>query len=199
MKKVYASIAAVACAALLLPAAMAEQKAASKANERPAAMAATAHKVTATVTAIDYKARTVKLKDEKGTEVEMVVGPEATRFNEVKKGDLVTFEYLESIALVVTPKGAAAPAAGESAYVEKNKPTQGPGGRMVRTATITATVEAIDYKKRTVTLKGPEGRSQTLTVGPEAKRFNEVKKGDQVTVDYTLATAISVSKPEKKK
>ncbi len=198
MKKVYASIAAVACAALLLPAAMAEQKAASKANERPAAMAATAHKVTATVMAIDYKARTVKLKDEKGNETELVVGPEATRFNEVKKGDIVTFEYYESVAIEVTPKGAMAPAAGEAAYVEKNKPTQGPGGTMMRTATMTATVEAIDYKKRTVKLKGPQGNSRTFTVGPEAKRFNEVKKGDQVTISYTEATAINVTKPKKK-
>jgi len=184
------------CVTLLLPTANAAEK---KTEERPAVMATAVAKVTATVTAIDYKARTVKLKDDKGGEVELIVGPQATRFNEVKKGDRVTFEYVETIALVVSPKGAAAPAAGESSYIEKNKPTQGPGARMVHTATITTTVEAIDYKKRTVTLKGPKGDSQTFTVGPEAKRFNEVKKGDQVTVDYTKATAISVSKPEKKK
>jgi len=199
MKKISTILATVACATLLLPAAMAEQKAAPQANAKPGVVAATAHKVTATVMAIDYKARTVKLKDEHGTVVDLVVGPEATRFNEVKKGDLVTFEYLESVALVVTPKGAMAPAAGQSTYVQKNKPSEGPGGTMVHTATMTATVEAIDYKKRTVTLMGPQGNKRTFTVGPEAKRFNDVKKGDQVTVNYTEATAISVSKPAKKK
>jgi hypothetical protein len=39
---------------------------------------------------------------------------------------------------------------------------------------------------------------RTLTVGPEAKRFDEVKKGDQVTLNVTEAVAISVSKPQKK-
>lgn len=196
MNRISSIIAAVACAVLLLPAANAAEK---KAESKPAAMATAAAKVTATVTAIDYKARTVKLKDEKGNEVELVVGPEATRFNEVKKGDIVTFEYFESVAIEVTPKGAMAPAAGQAEYMEKNKPTQGPGGTMMRTATMTATVEAIDHKKRTVTLKGPQGNKRTFTVGPEAKRFNEVKKGDQVTVSYTEATAINVTKPEKKK
>lgn len=196
MNRISSILAAVACAALLLPTANAAEK---KAESKPAAMATAAAKVTATVTAIDYKARTVKLKDEKGAEVELVVGPEATRFNEVKKGDIVTFEYFESVAIEVTPKGAAAPAAGQAEYMEKNKPTQGPGGTMMRTATMTATVEAIDHKKRTVTLKGPKGNSRSFTVGPEAKRFNEVKKGDQVTVSYTEATAINVTKPEKKK
>lgn len=196
MNRISSIIAAAACAALLLPVANAAEK---KAESKPAAMATAAAKVTATVTAIDYKARTVKLKDEKGTEVELVVGPEATRFNEVKKGDIVTFEYFESVAIEVTPKGAMAPAAGQAEYMEKNKPTQGPGGTMMRTATMTATVEAIDHKKRTVTLKGPQGNKRTFTVGPEAKRFNEVKKGDQVTVSYTEATAINVTKPEKKK
>jgi len=195
MTKVYTSIAAI-CAVLLLSPAMAAEK---KADAKPAAVATAVAKVTATVTAIDYKARTVKLKDEKGNETELVVGPEATRFNEVKKGDVVTFEYYESVAVEVTPKGAAAPAAGQAEYMEKNKPTQGPGGTIMRTATMTATVEAIDYKKRTVKLKGPQGNSRTFTVGPEAKRFNEVKKGDQVTISYTQATAINVTKPEKKK
>jgi len=196
MNKLFSLLAAVACVALLLPAANAAEK---KAESRPGGMAVGATKVTATVIAIDHKARTVKLKDEKGNVTELVVGPEATRFNEVKKGDVVTFEYLESVAIDVTPKGAVAPAAGGAAYVEKNKPTQGPGGKMVRTSTITTTVEAIDYKKRTVTLKGPAGDTRTLTVGPEAKRFNEVKKGDQVTVTYTEALAINVTKPQKKK
>jgi hypothetical protein len=199
MKKIYASVAAICAVLMLSPTMAAEPKADAKPAGKPAGAVVGSAKVTATVTAIDYKARTVKLKDEKGNETELVVGPAATRFNEVKKGDVVTFEYLESVAIEVTPKGAAAPAAGEAAYVEKNKPSQGPGGVAVRTATMTATVEAIDYKTRKITLKGPQGNSRSFTVGPEAKRFNEVKKGDQVTISYTEATAINVTKPAKKK
>lgn len=196
MNKISSILAAVACAALLLPAVNAAEK---QEQSKPAGAVVNTAKVTATVTAIDYKARTVTLRDEKGNETEMVFGPEATRFNEVKKGDVVTIDYIEEVAIEVSKKGSAAPAAGEAAYIERNKPTQGPGGKMVRMTTMTATVEAIDYEKRTITLKGPQGNKRTLTVGPEAKRFNEVKKGDLVTISYTEATAINVTKPEKKK
>jgi hypothetical protein len=50
-------------------------------------------------------------------------------------------------------------------------------------------------KKRTVTLKGPEGNLSTMKVGPAAKRFKEVKKGDQVVLRVTEALLIDVSKP----
>jgi hypothetical protein len=65
----------------------------------------------------------------------------------------------------------------------------------VKTAEITGNVQAIDYKKRTVTLKGPEGNLTTLKVGEAAKRFNEVKKGDQVVLRVTEALLIDVTKP----
>ena len=32
-------------------------------------------------------------------------------------------------------------------------------------------------QKRTVTLKGPEGKMKTLTTGPEARNLDQVEKG----------------------
>lgn len=48
---------------------------------------------------------------------------------------------------------------------------------------VQARVDAIDYAKRTVTLKTDKG-SVTLEVGPQAKNFDQVKVGDTVTADY---------------
>jgi hypothetical protein len=70
-----------------------------------------------------------------------------------------------------------------------------PEGVVVNTTELTATVEAIDYAKRTVTLKGPEGNTVTLKVDESAKDFKNVKKGDQVVARFTEAVAISVQKP----
>jgi hypothetical protein len=70
-----------------------------------------------------------------------------------------------------------------------------PGVMVVDTVKITATVEAVDYAKRTVTLKGPEGNTVTLKVDKSAKDFKNVKKGDQVVARFTEAVAISVQKP----
>jgi hypothetical protein len=57
------------------------------------------------------------------------------------------------------------------AVAQEKKPTDRPGVVMAEGASITATVEAIDYDKRTVDLKGPKGNVVTLKVGPEAEEL----------------------------
>ncbi|KPK38541.1 MAG: hypothetical protein AMJ69_08140 [Gammaproteobacteria bacterium SG8_47] len=59
---------------------------------------------------------------------------------------------------------------------------------------VTATVEDIDYEKRLIELKGPEGRTETIQVGPEVERFKEIKKGDKVVVQYYQALAAQLNK-----
>jgi hypothetical protein len=48
---------------------------------------------------------------------------------------------------------------------------------------VTATIKAIDTPSRTVTLDGPNGLV-TVQVGKQAKRFDQLKVGDKVTVSY---------------
>lgn len=62
-------------------------------------------------------------------------------------------------------------------------------------ATVTATVVAIDQKKRLVTLRGPEGNTQTIHVDKSVKNLPQVKKGDQVSATYYESVAIQVKKP----
>jgi mannose/fructose/N-acetylgalactosamine-specific phosphotransferase system component IIB len=64
-----------------------------------------------------------------------------------------------------------------------------PGGVIAQVLEIQARVDAIDYKKRTMVLKGPEGNRVKLAVDPGVKRLNEVKVGDMVVVAYTEALA----------
>ena len=55
--------------------------------------------------AIDSTARTLTLKDDKGMEDTFTVGPEVTRFNELKVGDVVKMTYYESYVLIVRKPG----------------------------------------------------------------------------------------------
>jgi hypothetical protein len=168
-------------------------------SDKPAGVVLGTTTLKATVDAIDYDKRTVVLRSEDGsTTTKMDVGPEVKNFKQVKKGDVLVVEQVESLALVVVPKGEAPSAKGGSHYVETAKLGEKPRRVEVNTVEVVATVEAIDYKARTVTLKGPEGNTRTLKVGPEAKRFDNVKKGDEVYVSYTETTAISVQTPPKK-
>ena len=60
-----------------------------------------------------------------------------------------------------------------------------------------ADVTAVDPKKKTITLKGPNGNVVVLDVhNPE--QFKAVKKGDKVEAVYTEALAIKVEPAAKK-
>ena len=68
-----------------------------------------------------------------------------------------------------------------------------PGG-VIATETMTvATIEAIDKKAKTVTLKGEDGG--TVTVTPrDPKRLDQVKVGDRIAITITEAVAVKVEK-----
>jgi len=169
----------------------AQGKQEKKPADRPNAVVAQGASITATVEAIDYDKRTVDLKGPKGNVVTFKVGPEAKNFNKVKTGDRVTAKYFESTAIAVRK-------ADEPPFTEETKAIQRlpggkPGGVAVNITEMTARVEAIDYKTRTVTLRGPQQKTSTIKVDKSVKRFNEVKKGDEIVIRHTEALAIDVN------
>ncbi|HUJ19235.1 MAG TPA: hypothetical protein VL197_14725 [Nitrospirota bacterium] len=163
-------------------------------GDRPGGAVVEASSITATVESIDYKARTVTLRGPHGDLVSLKVGEEARNFNQVKKGDKVTFDYYESVAIDIQ-KSTGEPKAEETQSLTRAKPGARPGGTIETTGHMTARVEDIDYQSRMVTLKMPQGDTMSLKVGDQVKRFNEIKKGDEVVVRYTQAVAISVHTP----
>jgi hypothetical protein len=60
---------------------------------------------------------------------------------------------------------------------------------------VKATVEAIDPAARTVTLKGPRGKSFTVSVDEKFKGLSGVKVGDEVVATYYEAVAFELKKP----
>ena len=93
---------------------------------------------------------------------------------------------------------AQAPAAKPAAPADKPAPKAAadkPGVVIGDLVVVTATVDAIDKDKRTVTLKGPKGKTVTLKVDEAAKNFDQVKVGDKVKAEYLDAIAVFVRKP----
>jgi len=149
--------------------------------------------VEATVEAIDYDKRTATLKR---TEVETItinVDKAAKNFDQVKVGDQVITEYIELVAITVPQSDEPATAEGAN-KIQSALKNKRPDGITVKTTGVTATVEAIDYDNSTVTLKEPQGRTVTLNVDPEDKKFNQVKVGQELVVQHTEAIAIVVQK-----
>ena len=61
--------------------------------------------------------------------------------------------------------------------------------------TVTATVVAIDYKSRVMTLKAPDGILNTMTVPSDVKRFEALKVGDIITAKYHETVILRLMKP----
>ncbi len=68
-----------------------------------------------------------------------------------------------------------------------------PGRVSVDVIKLTGTVKAVDLEKKTVTVEGSGGRVETIDA-KDARNLDQVKVGDKVTVRYTQALAVFVTK-----
>jgi len=150
----------------------------------------------ATVEAIDVKKRLVTLRKPDGSSVTLEVGAEVRNLPQVKKGDQVIVTYYEALAFAVRKPGEAAPGISVAETVERAKPGEKPAGAGAREVTVTATIEEINKKKPSVTLRGPGGKVVTV-VPRHPENLERVKVGDLVDITYTEAVAISVEKAPK--
>ena len=163
------------------------------AEEKPGGAAAELLVVTATIEKIDLSTREVTLKGEDGRLETVKVGPEARNLSQVKAGDKVTIRYYRALAIFVTPPGNE-PSVTEVTDLQRAPLGAKPAGQVTSVVEATATVEAMDLSKRTVTIRGPRGNVNTLMAGDPIK-LDQVKVGDQVVARYIEAMAISVEKP----
>jgi hypothetical protein len=156
-----------------------------------AAMATT----TATVDAIDHKTRKVTLRTSEGEKVSFVAGDEVRNLDQVRKGDLVTIGYYESLALALRPAKGEKPAMTVTESTERAPVGAQPAAVVAREVVLTAKISKIDRPKSRVTLVGPEGNAVTLKVEDPTKLEN-VKVGELVEARYKEAMAVTVTKPE---
>jgi DNA-binding beta-propeller fold protein YncE len=195
MKKVSSLLAVVMVVFCLTSMAFAQGKTDAKASDKPIGGAIVeVTKITATVVNIDLKTRIVTLKGPEGNTATFEVSEDVKNLDKVKAGDKVVVKYLESIAVFVR-KTSDPPSVGELDAVGVAPKGAKPGLVMVQTDEITAKVKAVDVKKRTITLTGPEGKTKKFKVDKRVERLNEIKKGDDITLRITQALAIDVVKP----
>ena len=155
--------------------------------------------VSAEVTAIDLATRQVTLKGPQGDEVTVTCGDAVKRLDEVKVGDFVRVDYLVSIAAEVRK-----PTAEEAKHplqildAAGRAPTDvAPAGGVARQFKVVTTIEALDRRTQTVTVKGPMGRYLTARVA-DPERLTKVRIGENIVIVYTEALALSLDKMPKK-
>jgi Cu/Ag efflux protein CusF len=145
---------------------------------------------TATITAIDQKARTITIKDEFGISDVVEVPQEVTRFSALKVGDKISVRYHSSVVVKLRQPGDPTPDVEQAALT----PSTGekPGLTAAAQQTLTVTVVATDVKASTITVKGPNGLTYLRKV-QDTKALARLKVGDQLDITWTEAVAVSVS------
>jgi len=148
-----------------------------------------------TVTKVDAKARTVTVRGPRGNLATLNVPKEAQNLDKVKAGDRFKITYAEAAIVALTKGGQPAASVEESVQLAPKGGT--PGGYKVRTLKMSAVVDAIDYKNRYVSLRGPKGNTVALPVSDDVKDLESVKVGDKLSIAYTQALALQMVAQEK--
>ena len=147
-------------------------------------------RISASVEAIDPATRTLTLKGPRGNVVDLVVGPEVKRFDQIKVGDSVVVRYVQALGLELKKGGGGIRERKEKTDAAKTPAGKPPAVGVARQVTVTADVVAVNAKTQTITLKGPKRTVELKLRDPE--QFKLVKVGDQVEATYVEAAAVSV-------
>ena len=151
--------------------------------------------VTAKVLKINQKTREVVVKTDDGQEYAFIASDQVKNLAQVKKGDVITAVYTESLAYEVRKHGAAGVTTADAAAAAA--PGEKPAGVAAEQTTVTVTITAIDPKAPSVTFKGPKGNTKTIKV-KDPQKLNGVKVGDLVDITYTEAIGVKVDAAPKK-
>lgn len=149
---------------------------------------------TATVKAIDQAKRSITLRNENGDEDTFTVGPDVTRFNQLKVGDTIRATYYESLVFQVRKPGA--PASSPSAVVAGGRLEKTPGGVLGTQETTSVTVKAVDMNVPSITVVTADGRTLTRKIA-EKKNLEGVSAGDRIDITYTQGLVVA-AEPAKK-
>jgi hypothetical protein len=174
----------------VVPAAMAQTTQGMVAKGPGVAGAARTVDITATITAIDAKTRAVTLKGPQGNEKTIVAGPEVKNFAQLKVGDQVNLQYVESLVLELKKGSDAVVGRTEKAGGAKAKEGDKPGAMVGRQVKVVGEVTAVDAAAQTVTVRGPKQTVDMKIADPE--QFKRVAVGDKIEATFTEAVAIGV-------
>jgi hypothetical protein len=157
-----------------------------------AALAETAE-ISGKVVSIDRADRAVAILGQNGNVLVVEVDKAVRNFNQIRVGDTVKLQYFEAVAIYVAKDGEPPQADVDVAAVRAPKGAK-PSGGVVEVTDVSAQIEEIDFMKRTMVLKGPQGNLFGMRVDPSVKAFDSFKKGDSVHVRHTEAIALTVSR-----
>ncbi|MFN8984633.1 MAG: hypothetical protein ACK5X9_19225 [Alphaproteobacteria bacterium] len=61
------------------------------------------------------------------------------------------------------------------------------------TREMVAAVDRVDARTRTIVVRGPDNKPQTLQLGPEVRNFDQIRRGDRVRLHFEEAVAVRMA------
>ncbi len=149
--------------------------------------------LTAMVEAINQETREVTLRGPEGRTVSFVASEEAQNLGQVKVGDIVMAEYVQTMSIEVFANDGSEPGAGEIVVAGRSEKGEMPALTAIDALVVSAIVEEINIEANTFKLRGPSGAIKEYEAqNPENLKKAEV--GDIVVITYTEAIALTIEK-----
>jgi hypothetical protein len=165
------------------------------AADSPAVVVADSYSAEATVTAVDYAARTATLKTEDGLVSTIPVGPEVKNFGQLKVGDKVQAKYSQALTVRLVKKGSGAAYRRDTVDAASREAGQKPGAAAMRQINFAADITKLDPVTGDLTVKGPQGRIVNLKV-KDPSILKGYVVGDQMEGTFLEVLAIGVPAPK---
>jgi hypothetical protein len=144
---------------------------------------------TVTITGIDSTTRRITVRNAKGEEQTVSIGPAVQRFNELKVGQQVQARYYESLVFAVHPPKQAPKGTVGTVDIVTSSGTPGVTGAVQMATTVTVT--AVDQQAGSITVRTEDGRVVSRKV-ENPKNLDGVKVGQQIDITYTEAVVVEV-------
>jgi Cu/Ag efflux protein CusF len=142
------------------------------------------------VVAIDAETNSVALRGPRGNVDVVDVNPELADVKKLHVGDIVNIAYKKAVLIGVDK--VATSGIRQRIDTQLAQPASGGVVTSARRVEVVATVQKIDRKRHSVTLRGPT-RTETLDVSPDVSLAG-LKVGDSVRAVFVAAIAASVSR-----
>lgn len=156
------------------------------------ALSAPPKQLHAQIVGIDTGARTLTLRGAKGRTIPVVVGKEVTNFNTLQIGDRVDVQVRDALLVRATKTSAKGGELRKRVDTDVYVPASGSEGfGAVHETEIVATVQSVNNKNKTITLRGP-WRTETYDLSSEIAAY-KLKPGDSVHAVLISATAVEVT------
>ncbi|MGY8527483.1 hypothetical protein [Paracidovorax citrulli] len=148
----------------------------------------------AEVIEVDPAGRLIVLQGPRGNVVALRADVSIPNLEQVRKGDVVTYERDAVAVISLEPLGTRASALAES--VEQSAraaPGDKPGFAHIVTTTVTAQITQLDRRQRTLTFRGPRETLRTVAVKDPTIDLGAISAGQFVRIVYREMVSILVT------